>query len=212
VGYPAFGRGQIALVQGQQEEATQHFEKALVLAERGHDLALVRAVQRALAEQELLLCHPEAARARLIPLLDQSDQEELDVTQLLPLLAWATLDSGDRAEAEALITACLRRASEEEARLVIPDALRVQARLERLRECWGKAEAALKEALDLCRSMRHPYSEAKALYEYGQLHIQHGEPQRAGDRFEAALAICAQLGERLYADRIEQALARLVSR
>jgi len=51
---------------------------------------------------------------------------------------------------------------------VVPDALRVQARLERQRARWAEAEAAL----------------------------------------EQALAICARLSERLYAQRIEQALAR----
>jgi hypothetical protein len=42
----------------------------LGLVERGHDLALLRVVQRALAEQELILGQPEAACARLIPLRD----------------------------------------------------------------------------------------------------------------------------------------------
>src|SRR5262249_38552115 len=113
VGYPAFGRGQLALVQGQQEAATKHFEEATVLAERSHDLALLRGIQRALAEQDVLVGQPEAARARMMPLLDQADQEELDVTELLPLLAWATLESGAGAEAEALVSTCLRRAREQ---------------------------------------------------------------------------------------------------
>ena len=206
VGYPAFGRGQLALVRGWRDAAAKHFEVARELAERGHDLALLRAIQRALAEQDLLSGDPEAARARLLPLLDQGDQEELDVTQLLPLLAWATLDYGDRAKAEALLTACLRRASEQEARLVAPDALRVQARLERLGERWAQAEAALEEALALCRSMRYPYGEAKAHYEYGHLNLQQGQLQPARDRFEEVLAICSRLGERLYAEQVERAL------
>jgi tetratricopeptide (TPR) repeat protein/transcriptional regulator with XRE-family HTH domain len=209
VGYPAFGRGQLALVQGQREAASRHLEDAMELAERGHDLALLRGIQRALAEQELLLGQPEAARARLTPLLDQADQEELDVTELLPLLAWATLDSGNSAEAEALLSTCLRRARKQEALIVVPDALRVQARLERQRERWAKAEAALDEALTLCRSMPYPYAEAKALYAYGQLHRQQGELQQAREHFEAARAICARLGERLYAEQIEHAMAGL---
>jgi tetratricopeptide (TPR) repeat protein len=211
VGYPAFGSGQLALARGEREAATQYFEIARGLAERGHDLALLRSIHRRLAEQELLLGLPDAARTRLIPLVDQGDQEELDVTELLPLLAWATLDHGDRAEAEVLLSACLRRAREQKALLVVPEALRVQARLEWQRERWAHAKAALEEALTLCRSMRYPYAEAKTLYEIGNLHLQQGHPQPAHDGFEAALAICARLGERLYAEQIEQALARLAS-
>jgi hypothetical protein len=57
--------------------------------------------------------------------------------------------------------------------------------------------------------MHYPYAEAKALFAYGQLRIQQCEPQQANECFEAALAICSRLGERLYAQRIEQALAGL---
>src|SRR5262249_41955770 len=191
-----------------REAASQHFAEAMGLAERSHDLALLRGIHRALAEQELLFGQPEAARARLTPLLDQADQEELDVTELLPLLAWAMLDCGDRAEAEALLSACLRRARAQEALLVVPDALRIQARLERQRECWAKAEAALDEALILCRTMRYPYAEAKALFAYGQLRIQQCEPQPAHECFEAALAVCSRLGQPLYPQPIAPASAR----
>jgi hypothetical protein len=209
VGFPAFGRGQLALVQGRRDAAAKHFEVAMGLAERGHDLALLRSIQRALAEKNLLSGHSGAARARLLPLLDQGDQEELDATRLLHLLAWAAFESGDRKEAETLLVTCLRRAGEQKALIVVPEALRVQARLEWQRERWAEAEAALEEALTLSRSMHHPYAEAKALYEYGQLQVQRDEPQQARAYFEAALAICTRMGERLYAEHIEQALATL---
>src|SRR5262249_1776276 len=153
--------------QGQQEAATKHFEEATVLAERSHDLALLRGIQRALAEQDVLVGQPEAARARMMPLLDQADQEELDVTELLPLLAWATLESGAGAEAEALVSTCLRRAREQEARIVVPDALRVQAQVAARRGDWPEAEGRLEEGLALARAMPYPYAEAKTLAVYG---------------------------------------------
>jgi tetratricopeptide (TPR) repeat protein len=209
VGYPAFGRWQLALVQGKQETATQHFEESIAHAERSHDLGLLRLLQRALAEQHLLFGQPEAARARLLPLLDQADQEELGVTELLPLFAWATLDSGDSATAETLLAACLRRAREQEARIVVPDALRVRGRLEGQAGNWAKAERALEEALALCRSMLYPYAEAKTLHGYGLLRLQQDMLQEARQHFEAALAICVRLGERLYAQQIEAALMAL---
>jgi hypothetical protein len=176
-------------------------------AERGHDLGLLRAIKGVLAEQDLLAGHAAAARAQLLPVLDQADHEELDVTELLPLLAWAALECGDSAEAEALLSACVRRAQYQEALTVVPDALRVRARLERRRGCWGAAEQALEEALVLSRSLPYPYAEVKALFEYGHLQLQQGMAQQARERFEAALAICARLGEQLYAQHIEAMLA-----
>jgi transcriptional regulator with XRE-family HTH domain len=206
VGYPAFGRGFLALVQGQEAVAAEQLAIAIAHAERSHDLGLLRMLQRVLAEADLLVNHPEDARARLAPLLDQSEHEELDVNEVLPILAWATLDAGDSAEAEAMLSACLRRAQEQETHIVVPDALRVQARLERQRGRWAEAEAALEEALALCRSMSYPFAEAKTLYEYGRMRLQQDMVQEARQCFEAALAICARLGERLYARQIEAEL------
>jgi predicted ATPase/DNA-binding XRE family transcriptional regulator len=209
VGYPSFGRGQLALAQGRSEAASEYFAAATALAERGHDVRLLRSIQLAQAEAELLTRYSKAARERLMPLLDQAEQEELGVTELLPILAWATLDSGDSDEAVRLLSDCFRRAREQEYRRVVPDALRIQGRVEMRCKRWARAERALQEAVALCRSMRFPYAEAKALFEFGQLHIQRDEPNRAHELFEQALAICVQLGERLYAEEIEQELSRL---
>jgi hypothetical protein len=91
----------------------------------------------------------------------------------------------------------------------VPDALRIQARLERQRGRWAEAEAALEEALTLCRSMRYPYAEGKALTEYGHLRLQQGLTRHAREHFEAALVTCACLGERLDAQQIEATLTAI---
>jgi hypothetical protein len=52
-----------------------------------------------------------------------------------------------------------------------------------------------------------PYDEAKTLYLSGLLHRVEGEPVLARERWEEALAILHRLGERLYAEQVEQALA-----
>ncbi len=94
---------------------------------------------------------------------------------------------------------------------MLVDALRIKALLATRQGRWEEAEAALKEVLALCQAMPYPYAEAKALYVYGQLHEAKGEPERARERYEQALAICNRLGERLYAERIEGALMALHS-
>jgi len=92
-------------------------------------------------------------------------------------------------------------------RPALADALRVQALLCLQQHRWDEAQAALEEAIALCRAMPYPYAEAKALYVYGLLHQAKGEPTQARERLEAALAILNRLGERLYAEQVEQALA-----
>jgi tetratricopeptide (TPR) repeat protein len=89
------------------------------------------------------------------------------------------------------------------------DALRSKALLAMQQRRWQEAEEALEVSRSLARPMPYPYAEAKALYVYGQLHVAKGEPDRARQRFAQALAVCARLGERLYAEHIEQALAEL---
>lgn len=91
----------------------------------------------------------------------------------------------------------------------LPDALYVQALLHIRQRRWGEALAALEEALARCRAMPYPYAEAKALYIYGLLHQAKGEPEQARERLEAALASLNYLGERLYAEQVERALAQL---
>lgn len=74
---------------------------------------------------------------------------------------------------------------------------------------WQEGREVLEKALSLARSLPHPYAEAKVLYATGQLNAASGDTRVAGEHFTAALSICAELGERLYAGRIEQETAAL---
>jgi tetratricopeptide (TPR) repeat protein len=201
--------GALDVAEGQREVGMQALEQAVALGERNHDLQLLRDAQQVLAECDLLAGQAAAARRRLEPLLDQSEDEERQVTALLPLLAWSSLELGEAVRAETLAAASRRRATEGEYRLALVDALRVAALVATRQGQWHAAEAALEEALGLCRAMSYPYAEAKALYVYGQLHLAQDEPAQARERFEQALAICGRLGERFYAEHIERALTHL---
>jgi hypothetical protein len=55
--------------------------------------------------------------------------------------------------------------------------------------------------------MRSPYAEAKALYIYGLLYAAQGEAEVSHGRLEAALIILHRLGECLYREHVERALA-----
>ena len=206
--FPLFGLGMLDLAMGRHESGTRHLEEALDRSRRFVQLRLLRPASAALAEHDLLERRPLAALARLDPLLEHVEQtEELETTQLLPLLAWARLQLDDVEGAAHIAELAVTRATKEQYRLAVVDAQRVQAMVLARQEHWHAAGAVLEDAIALERGMPYPYAEAKTLYISGQLHTARGETQQAHKQFEAALAILHRLGERLYAEHVERTLA-----
>jgi hypothetical protein len=164
-----------------------------------------------MAERDLLAGQPDRARARLLPLLDRPGLQELYVTNLLPLLAWAHLELGEMAAAAELVAQASARGRAQDNKLALVDALRVAAMVALHQERWAEAESALEEGLDLARAMPHPYAEARLLHLSGDLHGQQGETALARERLEAALAIFQRLGARQDLERVERAIEELQS-
>ena len=128
---------------------------------------------------------------------------------LLTLLAWLALEQDELEKAEALITESLTRADAEQHKLARVSGLLIRARLAARQERWAEAEAAASQALDLCRAMPYPYGEARALYTAGMNLARQGKASSARKRLDEARGILTGLGERLYGQRIEQALKTL---
>jgi tetratricopeptide (TPR) repeat protein len=142
-------------------------------------------------------------------LLDRPGLEEHDVTALLPVLAWAHLEQGEVTQATDTIEQALRRIRPEGLRLVLVDALRVQALVVVRQEQWQEAEQALEEGIALARSMPYPYAEARLLHLSGRLYTQMGKPEVAREHLAAALALFRRLGARKDIEQSEQLLATL---
>jgi len=206
--YPSHGLGLLCLAEGREEEAAHYLTQALTLAERNHDMQALCWVQGSLAEWDLLSGRPEAARGRLAPLLDAPGLVVSYSRESLSLLPWAYLELGEVGQAQALLAQVLSTARQARMGPTLVQALRVQAMVLSKQECWDEAEQALQEALTLCRGMATPYAEAKTLYTAGLVSHKKGELEPARQRFEAALTILEQLGERLYAQHIEQLLGQ----
>jgi tetratricopeptide (TPR) repeat protein len=200
--YPPHGLGLLCLAEGREEEAVHYLTRALTLAQRNHDMPVLCGVQGFLAERDLLAGRQEAARIRLIPLLDTPGPMVSFSKEVLAMLAWSYLEVGEADQAQALLTQVLSTARQAQ---MAPSL--VQALLLSKEERWEEAEQAVQEALMLCRRMAAPYAEAKALYTAGLISHDKRELEQARQRFEAALGICTRLGERFYALRIEQVLA-----
>jgi tetratricopeptide (TPR) repeat protein/transcriptional regulator with XRE-family HTH domain len=201
--------GRLSLAQGQAEAAAEYLQRGLALAERSEQPVFVLLTACAVAERELVEGRPQAARARLEPFLDRSLFRAAERALVLHLLGWASVELGDLERAEVLLAEASQLATVHVPRWVVLGVLRSQARLALRQGRESVAEQVLAEALALSQAMHTPYEEAQTLYLYGLLHLQQGETQPARERLEAALAILNRLGERLYAERVERALAHL---
>jgi tetratricopeptide (TPR) repeat protein len=142
-------------------------------------------------------------------LLDRPGLEELLVTAILPMLAWAHLELGEVAQARDVVEQAIRRSRPENFRRVLVEALRVQAMVAMRLGQWDEAERAVEEGLSLARSMAYPYAEARLLHLAGQLRAHLEQPEAAREQLEAALAIFQRLGARKDVERIESLVAAL---
>jgi tetratricopeptide (TPR) repeat protein len=208
LGHVLVHHAQLCLATCSQATARGHLEEMLSIP--GHGASVRRPAHRLLAECDILEGQPQAARARLLPLLDRPGLEEWDVTALLPILAWAHLDLGDSALAEDTLTQAFRRARAGNHRLALAEALRVQALLALRQERWVEAERALDEGLALAEQMPYPYAEGRLLHLYGRMHGRKGEPGPARERLEAALRIFQRLGASRDIEHVQQDLATLL--
>jgi tetratricopeptide (TPR) repeat protein len=204
----------LSLAQGELQQAQAYLDEVIVLSESGGNLPMFRAARGAPAERELLDGDFHAGYARLKALHDQNSVSEgdgqitvaVDLHAMLSLLAWAEADLGDLDTAEVTLSNCIARATAQEQYLVLIDALRVRAMLAMRRGQWEEAQRALDEALLRSRETPYPYAEAKALYVYGLLDVAMSQPAHARERYSQSLVILNQLGERLYAPHVAQAL------
>jgi tetratricopeptide (TPR) repeat protein/transcriptional regulator with XRE-family HTH domain len=201
-GAPLVGLGRLNLAQGQWEAAEAALREGLRLAEEQHDLVSLWEGLRCLAEWELLEGRPQDALARLDPYV-----EVLGETCFPTLLAWAELDLGHEHKAETLVARGLKWATNHREWVSWRETLRIKARLLQRQQRWQEASATLEEALDHVPNL--PYETAKTLCCSGHLLRALGEPDQARERLEAALEILHELGERLYAEQVEQGLAGL---
>jgi hypothetical protein len=83
--------GFICFGEGNWTAATEHVEQAVQLADVGAPEALLMA-SSVLAEINLLEGRPDAARTRVLALLNRFGPQIADSTYLLPKLAWVHLE------------------------------------------------------------------------------------------------------------------------
>jgi tetratricopeptide (TPR) repeat protein/transcriptional regulator with XRE-family HTH domain len=168
------------LLEGASDPAATQARDALAISEQSGDLQARRLASTIMAEIDILESRPEAARARLLPLLDRPDLQECDVTLLLPVLAWAHLELDQVDLAAETVEQALARARPEEMQPVLVEALRVRAMIALRQEQWDEVASSLEEGLALARSMPYPFAEARLRELEGLLQAQAGDGDAAG--------------------------------
>jgi transcriptional regulator with XRE-family HTH domain/tetratricopeptide (TPR) repeat protein len=207
---PLLELGRLRLAQGAWDQATGYLQECSAIFRAIGLHTVNRVAESLLAERDLLQGHPEAALARLLPLLDQdSGWGFVVLTHVLPVLAWAYLERGDVDQAARVVTDAIERARAEQHRLSLVDALRIQAMVVLRQGHWAEASQALEEGLALAQRIGYPYAEARLQQVYGQMHAQRGDRAAARERLDAALVIFRRLGARKDIERAEALLARL---
>jgi transcriptional regulator with XRE-family HTH domain/tetratricopeptide (TPR) repeat protein len=204
--WPQTTRGRLWLAKGARERGVAALEDALARGEHGGHLQVLQLASEALAELDLLENRAPVARARLEPYHAFIKQLDLNLAWLLP---WTYLECGEVERAMEVLDSAIAEARAQRMRLRLADGLRVRAVCHLRQEQWSLCAEALDEALSHAQAVPYPYAEAKALWVYGRLEKARGEPLGAQRWFEEAQAICARLGERLYAERIEHDLTQL---
>jgi transcriptional regulator with XRE-family HTH domain/tetratricopeptide (TPR) repeat protein len=205
--YPPLGLGWLCTIEEDPDTGEQYLAEAEGIAEKSGPAQVLRFIAALRAECALLAGQPQVANARLLPWFTGEPMQERTRLELSVLRAWAAVELGEEADADALVADTVQSARACDMRLILPDALRVQALWAIRRRRWEEAERAVNEAVSVAHEIRYPYAEAKALYVSGQMWAAKDEPARARACFEEALGICRQLGERLYGDTIKRSLA-----
>lgn len=204
--YPLVRLAELLLLQGKREEASRVAEEGVALLSRGSDLQTLRLGQRVLAMRDLEMGRPDEALARLQPVLDRPDLEEVDVDWVLPVLALAHLDQGEIERAEQVAAHAVDRGARHRNRIIFGEGLRVQGRIFAEQERWEDAERVLEEAIANSRRICDPFAEAHSLYLYGEVSMRQGKLAQGREHLEAALPLFQRLDARPFVERVEAML------
>jgi tetratricopeptide (TPR) repeat protein len=140
---------------------------------------------------------------------DGMEQSITAFPNLLVAMAWAQLETGHAAEAEALLVTGHSRALAINDRPGLIEVLWVKGMVAARQARWDDAEELLQNAVALARDMPFPFAEGRALWAWGMMYARKGDAPRARQHLEEALAVFRWLGDRLHAGPTEIALREL---
>lgn len=208
--YTLLDLGELSLAEGDMATATKYLDQCVAAAEPSEDLQVLRQAQALLALRDVRQGEPEHAIARLLPLGDRAGQHEHNVTTFLPILANAYLALGDNEQAATIAAQAVERARDEQAHILIVDALQIHALVLGRQGHVAEALTMLDEVLASARAIPYPYGEGRALTIAAEILAAHGDQAQARQRITQALAILQRLGARTDSEHAVRMLATLL--
>lgn len=187
--YPLLELGRLTLAEGEDARAREYLNRSLSLADHLHDLQAQRTVHRLLAEADILSGRPHVAVLRLESALKGANHEEVDVSFVLPVLAWARLESQDAVGAHELIVQSLALAAHQRNAHTKLQALRVGGLVAIRREEYAVARRQLEQALALPISDQYPYARGRILVALAEVDRRNDAFASARKRLRQALTI-----------------------
>jgi tetratricopeptide (TPR) repeat protein len=196
--------GRLCLVQGKADVGARCLEEGMEIAERNQDLVRLRIAQGILAEHELVEGRSGDALARLEAVAGEAPDQELAL--LLPVLAWAYLETGNVPAAEDVAARALTAANVDFERI---EAMRIAGLVAARTGRHAEAATTFDEVLAFTRRFEYPYGVGRVLYTYGVALSAMGDSQQSRERLGQACTVFRRLGARSYLNRTEQTIAQL---
>jgi predicted ATPase/class 3 adenylate cyclase len=200
--------GALATLRGQWDRAATYMDEVIDIAGKAGNLALQRYANGFLAQGDILQRNPERALARLEPLLKESG-EESDVTWLLPVVAWACNELGDRSRAEKVVGQALRRTGKGGYAIARVDALWVAGRIAAHDDRLHEAELFFKDGIALTKAVGFPFGELRTRFEYALMLLRANRHAKALPILKKARAEFERLGSAPYVELTDQVLNEL---
>jgi tetratricopeptide (TPR) repeat protein len=196
--YPLILFGKFCIAIGERALADELLHRAILIGERAGVHEVTRYGRCLQAEACLIAGDVAGALATFDGMFVGSPVDELNISFILPTLAWALVAAGRLDEAEPVAAEAVRRCREEPNLTDLPDALRAAMLLAIARDRWEETEDLLTETLDVTAKMQNPYGRARGFYELGRALCTLGESERGLKMLQEALAIFEQLGSAPY--------------
>jgi tetratricopeptide (TPR) repeat protein len=100
----------------------------------------------------------------------------------------------------------IERARTQGTRLALAELLRLRGMVLARRQRWDEAEHAFEEAVSVARSIRYPYAQARALYEWGLMCVRRRDTEQSRTLLREATETFRKLGSRPYSDMAQNAM------
>ena len=188
--------GDVALEQGQDEQAIQHFRDAQIALDEKERPGAVSVLEEKIGEAHRTKGDYKAAQEYLNRAcqLAESAQQPQRVSSLRNKIAAVTCDMGKVQEGMALFQQALSDDRARGDKTSIARSLTNISKVYGILQEWDNAKVYQEEALQLLKEIGHRLGEATVLSHMARLDISEQNPLAAVEKYKQALAIARELG------------------